>query len=201
MSKIVLIHGYAVDLTTPFFRSPFGPSASFSAFDEIVTSKEAVVFPWGIERQVNLFQILNPFFLINHYEDEKFLAQARETHERLREFLEHEQPEIIICHSLGCFLLNNYLKNFTLLKSVRAIVVSQSDDTVFPTSISVHNLYCPWDPTLIVSSIYNKKWRAGLRPARQNNVRDIFFPLYLPINLHTSAIRDKKLIKLVNNLL
>lgn len=208
MSKFVLIHGFAIGLTTPIFRPPFGPSAGFYAFDKTVESGEAVVFPWGIERQVNLFQILNPFFLANHYEDEKFLAQARETRERLRAFLEREQPEIIVCHSMGCFLLNKYLENFTLPKSVRAIVFSQSDDIISPppltpstpSSLSTHNLYCPWDPTLLISSIYNKKWRAGLRPARQKGVWDIFFPLVLPFNFHTSGLRDKKLVKFVQQI-
>ncbi|MFA6132340.1 MAG: hypothetical protein WC702_04780 [Patescibacteria group bacterium] len=211
MPKIVLIHGFAAGLTAPFIRPPFGPSASFEAFKELVEKGEAVSFPWGIEQQVNPLKLLNPLFLLGHYEKERALAQARETHERLKTFLEQIQPEKIICHSMGCFLLNNYLENFSLPKSVKAIVFSQSDDTDFPfpssssspsnpSSPFIHNLYCPWDPTLWVSCLYHKKQRAGLWPARQTSVKNVFVPLVRPINFHTNTICDPWLVDYVSKL-
>lgn len=208
VSKVVLIHGYGSHLTTPLFRPTFGPCSVFTAFREMIKNKEAAVFHWGLKRHVNLFQILNHLFLINHYEDEKLLAQSHETHKQLQNFFEQKKPEIIVCHSMGCFLLNNYLKNFVLPKSVRIVIFSQSDDIVFPKiseslnscNFLIQNLYPPWDPTLLFSSIYNKKWRAGLRPTRQNKIKNIFFPLRLPVNLHTSAVRDRRLVDYVNKL-
>ena len=79
----------------------------------------------------------------------------------------------------------------------------QSDlpiNTSFHTSVPIHHLYCPWDPTLILSSVTNKSLRAGLLASKNSNVQNILFPLVRISNLHTSSIRDKKLIAFINSL-
>jgi len=198
MSKIFLIHGFAVGLTAPIFRCGFGISAGFRIFEDLILKKEAVVFRWGIDSRVNPFRFLNPFFLLNYYEDEKFLAQAFETHKRLEEFLEKEKPEVIVCHSMGCFLLNEYLKNNQLPSSVRTIVFNQADiakNEEIKIELPVYNFYCPWDPTLIASSIYNRAWRGGLGQLKKENVKNVLFPLWCLPNLHVSAIRDERFVR------
>jgi hypothetical protein len=203
VSKTILIHGFAVGLTTPIFRPGFGVSAGFSAWKKPIAAGEAAVFYWGINRQVNLWQILNPFFLRDHYEDEKILAQATETFERLKVFLEQARPTKIVCHSMGGFLLNQYCKKFSLPSSVQKIFLVQGDLSIkdkinFPVdNLSVYNIFCPWDPTLLISWIYNRVWRVGLGPIKVAGVQNIFFPLWRPINFHTSGLRDDKLVKLI----
>jgi hypothetical protein len=109
MSKKVLLHGFAVHLTSPVVRLPLGPAASFEIFKDEVESGEAVVFPWGLKKEVSVFCLLNPFFLLNFYRAEKKIAADPNTLLRLKKFIEFEQPEEIICHSLGCFMMNNFL--------------------------------------------------------------------------------------------
>jgi len=203
VAKTVLIHGFAVGLTTPIFRSGFGFKAGFSAWENQITTGEAVVFRWGINRQVKLWQILNPFFLRDYYEAEKILAQTNETFERLKIFLEQEQPTIIVCHSLGSSLLNQYCQKFSLPISVQKIFLVQSDLSIkdklnFPVDrLSVYNIFCPWDPTLLVSWLYNRVWRVGLDSVKNKGLKNILFPLFRPLNLHTSSIRDPGLVELV----
>jgi len=206
VAKTVLIPGFAVGLTTPIFRPGFGVSAGFSAWKKPITAGEAAVFYWGINRQVNLWQILNPFFLRDHYEDEKILAQATETFERLRVFLEQAQPTKIVCHSMGGFLLNQYCKKFSLPSSVKKIFLVQSDLSIkdkinFPVDdLSVYNIFCPWDPTLLISWLYNRVWRVGLGPIKVKGFKNISFPLFRPLNLHTSSIRDPGLVSLIEKI-
>jgi hypothetical protein len=204
MSKIILIPGFAVGLASPIVRRPLGTSASFTVFNAFMESGEAAVFHWGIEQQVNFFQLINPVFLFRHYEKEKKLAQSTEVLESLHQFLIKNQPEIIVAHSMGVFLLNNYLQKFALPESIKKIVWVQSDDSrqrKINLSVSVCNLYCPWDPTLLVSSIYNRCWRVGLRKIKNDQVENILFPLWRPINLHTSSIRDRRLVKFISSLI
>lgn len=206
MSKTILIHGFAIGLTSPIFRSGFGVEAGFFAWRKQITTGEAVIFPWGIFRRVNFFQLINPLFLLNHYEDEKFLAQANETFERLKIFLEQTQPTKIICHSMGCFLLNEYCKKNLLPKSVKVVILLQSDlssqDQINFSlkNLSVYNFYCPWDPTLLVSAIYNRVWRSGLSSLKTQDVKNIFYPLFRPINLHMNSFKDYKLAKHIDSL-
>lgn len=259
MSKTLLIHGFAIGLTAPFIRRPFGPSAGFSAWDKQVIDEEitylgvkgrlgvigakvrnfflrkifnflalkapkrlnalmsletsksddsgSVVFHWGITRRVNPFRLFDPFLWRDHYEDEKFLAQAAETFERLQIFLEKEKPAVIVCHSMGCFLLNEFCKNFVLPTSVRTIVLIQSDlSTKEPLNfltkdLSIYNVYCPWDSTLLLSAIYNRSWRVGLGSVKIEGVKNIFFPLFRSVNLHMSSIRDSRLVELVDSII
>jgi hypothetical protein len=203
MSRIVLLHGFAVHLSSPVIRPPFGPSASMSAFDNLVSTGEAKVFPWGIERNVSLIKLLHPSTIQNLYKEELNLIHSKKLQTDLKLFLEQEQPETIVCHSMGCELLQRHLNTFTLPASVKSIVTIQSDlpvGTSFHTSVPIHHLYCPWDPTLILSSIVNNSLRAGLLSSKYSNGRNMLFPLVRLSNLHTSSIRDKKMIDFINSL-
>ncbi|MCX6715079.1 MAG: hypothetical protein NTX72_04670 [Candidatus Uhrbacteria bacterium] len=196
MSKIVLLHGFAVHLTAPIVRPAFGPSASMSAFDELVSTGEARVFPWGIAKRVKPWQLLNPLLIQQLYQDEYKLIQSLELQRTLQLFLEREKPSMIVCHSMGCSLLQNYLEKFTLPSSIKSIVLVQSDLAAtkkLRTNVTLHHLYCPWDPTLLLSSLVSNHLRAGLCKSKQAGVNNILFPLTTFPNLHTSSICDKKL--------
>lgn len=203
MSRIVLLHGFAVHLTAPVVRPPFGPSASLSAFDDLIATGEAKVFPWGIKREVSPVELLNPRLIRKLYQDELTLVHSNALQVELDQFLRKEQPSTIVCHSMGCVLLQSHIQNFPLPASVKSIILIQSDlpeSAPLHTTVPVHHLYCPWDPTLILSSITNKSLRAGLLASKQSNANNILFPLVRLSNLHTSSIRDKKLINFIDSL-
>lgn len=203
MSRIVLLHGFAVHLTAPVVRPPFGPSASLSAFNDLVATSEAKVFPWGIKREVSPIALLNPRLIRKLYQDELTLVHSNALQTELDQFLKQEKPSTIVCHSMGCILLQSHIQNFPLPSYVKSIVLIQSDlpeSVPLHTNIPVHHLYCPWDPTLILSSITNKSLRAGLLSSTHPNTTNILFPLVRLPNLHTSSIRDKKLIALIDSI-
>ena len=196
MSSILLIHGYAVHLTSPLVRPALGSHKGFRTFIPLIQNRQATVFSWGLEKQVSFLSLLNPFFLKHFYHQEREVALHPNTHTELQALLQKERPRIIVCHSMGSVLLNGYLKTYSLPPSVEAIVFVQSDLSVhdsinFP--VPVYNLYCPWDPTLLVSSLFNRSARVGLRKIKHPSVQNILFPLNRPFNLHTSSIRDPKL--------
>lgn len=203
MAKMVLVHGFGIGITAPFFRPGFGNHAGFAAFKKLIACGEAVVFSWGIKKPVGLWQILNPFFWRGIYEKEKILSQVVTTHQQFCEFLFHEQPEIIVAHSMGCYLLNEYLNKNFLPPSVKKIVFVQADlsnKIKLNFSLPILNLYCPWDPTLWLSVLYNRAWRGGLSPINNSLVKNVFLPLWRLPNLHNGILRTRHLKKIVLDL-
>jgi hypothetical protein len=203
MSRIALIHGFAVHLTAPIIRRGFGPTASFRAFASLVETGEARVFSWGVQRRAKPWQLLNLFFLHDLYLAERKLTMSPALHTELSAFFVRERPEVIVCHSMGSVLLAEYLKQNALPNSVRVIVFVQSDlpaTTAVSAPVPIYNLYCPWDPTLMLSSFNALQWKAGVAPLTSKDVTNILFPLTKPLNLHTSSIRDPKLVAFVRSL-
>ncbi len=201
--KILLIHGFAVGLSSPILRCKLGPEAEFLAFKDDIADGLARVFKWGIQARVAWSQLLNPFYIYRHYKLERAMALDEATHEQLQIELEQMQPEVIVCHSMGCVLLQAHLLAFKLPSSVRAIVFVQSDSEFgarVDVSVPVYNLYCPWDPTLIASSLTRGQWCAGLRPMKSRGTHNRLFPLYRLPNLHTSSIRGAQLKQFVRTL-
>lgn len=203
MSKTLLIHGYAADLTAWKFRRAFGEHAGFVAFDEAIASAEVTVFRWGIERTLTLAQSINPFSYLKLYRDEEKLAESAALQQGLLWYIEKHGIERIVCHSLGCRLLLGTLNGAKLSSSVKSIVFLQAD---FPSraridhldttnAIEIKNYHCFWDQSLLVSSILHGNLRAGLVGWRQSSIKNIFYPLLKAINLHTSPMRDRKLAK------
>ena len=193
MREAVLIHGYAVGMTS-LLRRPAGPNAGFEAFADAIASNRVAVFHWGLKEHLSLGQFFNPFFIFNYYCRERRLAQADETTERLKHFLEETTPRVIVCHSMGAAVLTNYVKHHGLPASVERIVFVQADLDALEAGvieIPLLNLFCPWDPTLLLSSILHRRLRAGLVGLRRSG--DRLRPLYRPLNLHTSSIRDPQL--------
>lgn len=200
--SIVLIHGFAVGLTAPPIREAFGPSASFDVFEDAVAEGDASVFPWGIAQELPWWKLLDVRELWDVYKKELHMAQSEHVHEALREFLDQKQPNAIVCHSMGCTLLAEYLKHFSLPASVKSVVFVQADfpaDQEIPTDISIHHIYCPWDPTLLLSSIVQGRLRAGLTSTiNAKKMTSHLVPLVRPWNLHTSSIRDERLFEILD---
>lgn len=205
MSNIVLIHGFATGIRFSIFRAPQGTDAGFEGFREDIARGTALPFRWDISDEASFFDVFNPRFTRQVFIKEHLRAQNSAWQERLVQFLEDEQPSTILCHSLGCVFMLETMNRFGIPPSVHTIVFNQS---ALPTSAELTNptiqqritartlqcinTYCPWDPTLWIGMIIERAWLNGLFPTRKTWLTNIFFPLYLLPNLHTSAIRSQR---------
>jgi alpha-beta hydrolase superfamily lysophospholipase len=196
MSRVALIHGYAIGLTSPGIRRGFGATAGFRAFAADITAGEAAVFRWGLERAAPWHALLDPVAQYRFYLAEQADAVSVATQERLRVFLERERPSVVVAHSMGTALLLAYARAHGLPPCVRHVVMAQSDliaDADLSAFPRVHNLYCPWDPTLLASAVMSRRRRAGLGPVRGAHVTNLLLPAWRLPNLHTSAPRDPQM--------
>lgn len=204
MSRIVLIHGFATGIGYSVFRPARGEDAGFSAFRSDIESGDAKAFRWDIKENASFFQSLNPFYTWDVYRREKKTARDPETFQHLVDFFSRGQPKTIICHSMGCSLLVEYLKHKKLPMSVRHVIFNQADvpasGTTFPAEIELRirqknlfitNTYCPWDPSLWCSMLIGGSLKAGLVGFRHPLVKNHMFPLFRSLNLHMSALRDE----------
>jgi hypothetical protein len=199
MPSLALIPGFATDTHFSGFRGPWGPDGGFRAFRSLVENGDATVFRWGLRKHATFFDSFSPWFAWRLYREERQLTEQAETLRRLSAWLEHEQPHTIVCHSLGCRLFVRALKMHGAPASLRRIVFNQADlsidELVDATSaaptLQFVNTYCPWDASLLCSSVLNGGWRVGLRATPIPSIQNRFFPLWRFPNLHMSAIRDE----------
>jgi hypothetical protein len=144
------------------------------------------------------------------YRRELAIARSTETYQKLAEFLNAEQPEVVVCHSMGCFLFSEYLKRENLPESVRHVIYNQADlpwsgtgfskeiiERVRAGKLIITNTFCFWDPTLWSAVFAGGSIRAGLFGMRSPWVRNKFFALFRPFNIHTAAIRSPRFRDLV----
>ena len=209
MAKILLLHGYGVGVTYPFFRQALGPHAGFDAFGPQIDAGEAVVFRWDIAVTISLLNLLNPFAYLKLYRDEFALARSASLQARLGQVFSEAQPETIVCHSMGAALLLTYVEQHGLPGCVRRVVFSQADiDADYPVPSALHQRltdgslrldnYHSWqDQALWSSAFIHRSWRAGLFGLRDARVRNHFFPLRRGPNWHTSAICDPEFRRIV----
>ncbi len=207
--KYLLIHGYGVGLQYSFLKQAEGINAGFGAFNEFISSGEARVFRWDIPRRLNLMESINPLVNLGHYHKELDKARNKETHQALQQVLDETEPETIICHSAGSFLLYSYLQEYTLPSSVTNIVFIQSNiprDCPIPEylvsklnqkQITMLNLYCYWDQALWSLFLVHQYIALGLWGSKNPLIHNIFFPLYKRFNLHTSSINDKGILRVI----
>jgi hypothetical protein len=203
--KYLLIHGYGIGLQYSFLKSAEGENAGFGAFDDLIEAGEAKVFRWEMSRKLNFWETINVKTSIKQYNDEMLKIENQEVYDSLQKELTLTQPEAIVCHSAGGFLLLRYLTNHILPSSVKKIVFIQSNipqDMVFPDylqkklqqkEIKLINLYCYWDQALWSLVIIGRQISIGLLGSNNTYVKNIFFPLYKGVNLHTSSINDTKI--------
>lgn len=203
MSRLVLIPGFATNISYGS-RLRLGGFAGFRAFAPLIKEGTATVFRWGVQTSVSRWQSLNPLFFLSLYRQEREMITTRSLQASLARFLEQEQPETIVCHSLGTWFLLRTMSSFSLPSSVQRIIFNQSDTPVsFLASatdrltVPLLNVYCPWDPSLLVSWLLSGTRRVGLCRVSHPRIQNRLFPLWRPFNVHLSALRDQKFVDVV----
>lgn len=217
--KILLIHGFGtsvkneiMSLTSKGFLGKNLDYREFTAFNHLVKEGNALVFRWNdqfLATKIKDFTSIEKY--IDLYRREKSKAVAESTQDSLRKMIDDNNPEIIVCHSMGCFLLLNYLEKNKLNKSVRKIFLVQGDFSrkhqienkdilkgIEENNLRIINVYCPWDTTLMVSPFVNRlTLPAGLSRMRNPYIVDVLFPLSNNLNLHNSSIKSRDLLDFV----
>jgi hypothetical protein len=205
-----LIHGYGTGLKIKYFyQSPSGEGA-FAAFKQDFTEKEAYVFNWKEDYHISIFQFIQKPHYLYFLEKEK--AESNSLLKKLNKELQEKQPVNIVCHSMGCFLLLNYLEKYDLPKSVKKIVFTQGDfqtkrklensdliKRVKEGEITFLNIYCWWDFTLAYSGFLNGYIPSGLFGWKNSSINNKFFPLKKFFNLHQRILADRDFYKVVNS--
>lgn len=199
MADIALIHGFATGLDVSVFRARKGADAGFGGFRRAIEEGRARAFRWDVAELVSFWRALSPLTYLNVYRREQAQIHSETTHEALKAFLQREQPRVIVCHSMGCALLLSFLARHALPASVRHVVFVQADipgNTVLPSveNVAWHNLYCPWDPTLLASTVLHASLRGGLCGLGDAQAVNRLTPL-LGINPHVASINDPSIEK------
>lgn len=208
--KIALIHGYAVDMEIGIFRRRLGRDAGFGAFRRLLDNGDAVLFRWAEHIRFSSIHYINPFAHLHVYTAEKNKAVSEKLFAEFSAFLEREMPDTLVCHSMGSYLLINYINKYGLPDFIRKVVFVQGDipagmgishtgiiKRLENKELVIYNYHCWWDITLVASMILNGYVPLGLTRSRLKQVHNRFFPLYRTINLHQSSMNDDKLIELI----
>lgn len=206
MKKIILIHGYGIGLNAPPFCKSYGQNVGFEAFDEDIRNKTAIPFRWTLEKTMPFPESLNIFEHINFYNQEKRLTRNANIHYQLDQLLHQENPDLILCHSLGSVLFLNYAQNYQFPSTIKHLIFVQADlshkTTQFSAQIKemqnnnqlkITNYYCPYDQALLVTPILDGYIPAGLVGISYPKINNILFPLYGRTNLHASSICNPRL--------
>lgn len=209
-SKVALVHGFATDAAFSIFRPALGADAGFESFCTEVENGEVAVFRWGIERELTLLQMIGLLPVLRLYRDEERRAADIEWQEKLFAFIENNQIEIIVCHSLGSRFLLDMLNRFGAPSTVKRILFVQADiahshlitnEIVIARmregALRLINAYCPWDQSLIASMILTGRSRYGLSKVDHPHIENVFLPLKTLPNLHTCSIRSERLKELI----
>jgi hypothetical protein len=211
--KYLLIHGFGtkVNYDLGFYKYP--PTEDFLAWKEDIGLGNAKIFSWGIRQEKNWRNVLSPLPYLELYKREKSLVKNKYLLLELHKAIEETNPEIIVCHSMGCFLLENYCGLHNLPKSVQKIVFSQGDIVRIPNlekqlgqnpKLKLENYYCGWDQALLTSvsvNLYKPAGLFGIRINKElgNQIQNIFWPLgNLHKNCHVDAINSIKFKEKVN---
>lgn len=205
--SLLLIHGFASGLRIPGIRDRRGKEAGFDVFAKEISDGTAHVFHWAIEEDVPAPHVINPRYYEKIYLAEQKKAYSIETRRALSDLLKKTKPSTILCHSFGCALLLNFLAHDPLPTSVRTIIFVQADlpsdaaiPLTLPRTIRLFNLFCVWDPTLLWSAIYHRKWRAGQIGLKYPRVKNINLPLKKMPNLHAQILADERLKRMIEKL-
>ncbi len=210
--KYLLIHGFGtkVNYDLGFWKYP--PTEDFDAWSKEIEFGNAKIFSWGIRQEKSWKNILNPMPYLDLYRREQSLAMNKYMIEELHKTMTETQPEIIVCHSMGSFLLENYCGLFDLPSSLQKIVFSQADIRKIPNiekqlknnpNLKLQNYYCGWDNALLSSFLINLSRPAGLYGLRitkgfEKQIQNIFYSLgNLHKNCHIDAINSPKFKKLI----
>lgn len=201
--RFLYLHGYGTAIES-FFQRPLPQHRGFW-LSENFNQQHSVLppFDWSIRTKLNWWAALNPCTQFQVYLKYRQAVEDEQVLKKLNSMLKAEQPTTLVCHSLGCQLLLNYLKFFQLPASVNRVIFLQADiphdqKIDLPKEVTLTNVYCPWDFSLLVSSLYHFKLRAGIfglntlktEKGKSSNHQNVFFPALIWGNPHTAVLRD-----------
>jgi|GEM_PF-6307900 len=166
-------------------------------------------YSWAVDRNnYSFWQSCNPFCYLNTYIQESNYILTQEATSKLHQYLLTKNPEIILTHSAGNRLLFETFNQFGFNSNLQKIVTLASD---LPADYKIYNhdflsklqnrdliwenYYCFYDQALLFSSIFKLEARTGLIGYKQNLAKNIFYPLKLKMNFHTSGLHDTKFLK------
>lgn len=207
--EILLIHGYGAGIKVPKINFEYGKDMRFDAFRELVENEVAEAFSWSQKSVWKVRQYLNPFEHLKLFNKEKRKIENGEMMQDLADFIHQKKYKTIVAHSLGCYLVLEYLKNHDLPPSVQKIVFVQacvpkkykiSETTKSKLKhLKTLNLWCPWDNALVAYFLVSGNLTHGLTGFNGRNlpIQNKFFPLYKRTNLHRSSICDPKILEIM----
>lgn len=209
MSKTILyIHGCFVGPKYSIFRQSQVDNGGLYGLLEEIKSEKIGYYCWAVDRKTYTFwQSCNPFCYLNTYLLENKYILSNQAQEDLNQTLSTQNPEIILTHSAGNRLLFETLNRFGVNSKLKKIITLASDlpadykitNQEFISKLSSNvvweNYYCFYDQALLSSSILNLTPRAGLFGSRSFFAKNIFYPLKLSTNFHTSILHDTKFLK------
>ncbi len=211
--QYLLIHGFGTKINYDLGFYQYPPTEDFLAWEKDTEFGNAKIFSWGIKQDKNWKNFANVAQYWELYNREKSLAANKYMLIELDKAIKETKPEIIVCHSMGAFLLENYCETYELPGCVKKIVFSQADIRTIPNlekrlekncNLKLTNYYCGWDPALITSLALGWSRPAGLYGIKVKNelgsqIKNIFYPLgFSGTNLHIDAINSPKFKKLID---
>lgn len=201
--KVLLISGFATELKIPLLSRDLSryrgfnflsPSSSLDPSDFL----DINFFRWGEVINFSLLDSLNLIAWLSLFKREQKMTDEKDLQNALAKEIIAGKYDIIVCHSLGARLFLNTLKNFVLpCSKVYFIQACVNIDKALPSSSNLRgcitNIYCPWDPSLIINTIVSLEVASGL--FKSKNTKNKFWPLYKTANLHVSSINDQNLLR------
>jgi hypothetical protein len=109
---------------------------------------------------------LNLFNIWRLYRKTQQTCTKEETLNLVQTHLESYLPHVIICHSIGCHLMENYINSGRKLpKETDRIIYCQSDSRTVSLPW-IENYYSPLDPILYLSWLVNLSRPVGLQKVK-----------------------------------
>ncbi|MGL4759488.1 MAG: hypothetical protein ACRCXZ_09195, partial [Patescibacteria group bacterium] len=126
MSRFFLIHGYGTGAQYAFLKV-LGPDAGYNIFDELLFQKAAYLYDWRIYKKYSFFDCLNIRNYYTLYREEGIKALSEINLLNLNTRLIEQDPEVIICHSMGCKMILSYFEGHRPNPKLQSIVLLQGD--------------------------------------------------------------------------
>jgi hypothetical protein len=117
------------------------------------------------EISLNLFD-LNLFNIRKLYYQTQEFCNQEATLDNLQRKLELELPQVILCHSMGCQLLENYIQSGRKLPDETRRIIYCQPDTRSTSSDLIEILCSPVDLILWLSALVNLSLPTGLHPIK-----------------------------------
>jgi hypothetical protein len=195
----LLIHGYGLSLHGPSSNDPEDVYNGFDAWSDDINKQLAISFSWRDNRRYTWIQLANPLTYYRHYFIEKRLSSDSTVLENLNNIILQNSPTVIICHSMGCNLLLNYLAKYPLGLHIKIIFIQSDADYNARLDYNITNITQVFDISLVMSSLINIKLRQGLCILPTANKRQLFWHRWYPNN-HADCIKDKRLKEYIDKL-